>query len=338
MTFYPFLQVGEYPGKSRGACNYWAVPLLGVLLAAMTACTTVQRVSQIRPVMKSDSLSNPASEQRIADSAMQSGDIQLATTLYGRIVQADPKSVPGLTGLGDTLYAVGDMTRAGVYYDRASSLDPRSIPALIGSGRVAIQQRRFDDAIGNYRKVLALVPNYPLASAGLGAALDMKGDHAGAQAVLREALKANPGDPGISVNLGLSLVMAGNARDGANVLLDITRFPAAPPQAFHDLALAYGMLGNTDAASSILSRDLPKASVDDNLHFYQIQRSRVQAAVSSVAPQRTDVPAAQAAEVNSTVAQTTFGSRSVLVQGRLTSGPSVLIPAAPTAGAAAALQ
>ncbi|WP_404611414.1 tetratricopeptide repeat protein [Caballeronia udeis] len=215
------------------------------------------------------------SELRIADTALDSGNVELATTLFEKVVDGDPRSVPGLTGLGNTLYAVGDFTRAAVYYERARQVEPNAIAAMVGIARVAIHQRRFDDAISTYRQVLALTPDAPLASAGLGAALDLTGDHVAAQAELRQALKANPGDPGLSLNLGLSLTLGGDPREGANVLLDLTRYPGAPPQARQDLALAYGMLGNTEAAAEILGADLPKASVQDNLRFYEIQRERI---------------------------------------------------------------
>jgi Flp pilus assembly protein TadD len=101
----------------------------------------------------------------------------------------------------------------------------------------------------------------------------------------------------LSVNLGLSLILSGNPREGANVLLDVTRYPAAPPQARQDLALAYGLLGNKEAAAEILGHDLPKASVQDNLRFYEIQRERLEqrpgtakvAAVPSVSVQAASV-------------------------------------------------
>jgi Flp pilus assembly protein TadD len=247
---------------------------IATFLLMATACTTtVQKTAETRPVTLNSSPSS-MSELRIADTALDSGNIELATTLYDRVVQADPRSVPALTGLGNTLYAVGDFTRAGVYYKRANKIEPAAVAPLIGIARVAIHQRRFDEAISTYRIVLATIPNDPMASAGLGAALDMSGDHAGAQSVLRDALKASPGDPLLSINLGLSLVLGGDPREGANVLLDVTRYPQAPPQARQDLALAYGLLGNTDAAAAILGQDLPKTSVKDNLHFYEIQRGR----------------------------------------------------------------
>ncbi|WP_084534309.1 tetratricopeptide repeat protein [Paraburkholderia dilworthii] len=266
--------------RARGAKLPYSVSRAALLACSVSllmlgaACTTTERVTQARPVMRNATPSN-VSEMRIAETALDSGNLELATSLYERIVKADPRSVQGLTGLGNTLYAVGDYTRAGVYYDHASQLDANAPAPLIGHARVAIHQRRFDDAIATYRRLLAMTPNEPLALAGLGAAIDLSGDHAGAQAVLREGLSKNPGDPMLSVNLGLSLILGGNPREGANVLLDVTRYPAAPTQARQDLALAYGLLGNMDAAAEILGHDLPKASVQDNLRFYEIQRERL---------------------------------------------------------------
>lgn len=273
---------------------------LGVMVLGTTAaCTTTTRVTNTQPVTHNSSPSG-MSELRIADTALDSGNIDVATTIYDRIVQADPRSVAGLTGLGNTLYAVGDFTRAGVYYQRASAIDAANTGPLIGIARVAIHQRRFGDAISTYRRVLTLKPGDPLASAGLGAALDLSGDHAGAQVELRAALKTNPGDPVLSANLGLSLILGGNPREGANVLLDVTRYPAAPPQARQDLALAYGLLGNTEAAAEILGRDLPKASVQDNLRYYEIQRNRLlQQPVSSTSSAKITALPAQSVQAAS---------------------------------------
>jgi Flp pilus assembly protein TadD len=278
--------------RLSGLGRLGAAVCCATLVIALGACTTTTRQTvDARPLTR-NSAPNAMSELRIADTALESGNIELATSLYEKTVQADPHSVAGLTGLGNTLYAVGDFTRAGVYYNRASQIDANALAPLMGLARVALRQRRFDDAISTYRRLLVLTPDEPLASAGLGAAYDMKGDHAGAQAVLRTALAKNVGDPLISVNLGLSLVLGGDPREGANVLLDVTRFPAAPPQARQDLALAYGMLGNREAAAEILSRDLPKASVEDNLRYYDIQRELMSQPTSAVSPSQPTAPAA----------------------------------------------
>ncbi|HEY2022320.1 tetratricopeptide repeat protein [Paraburkholderia sp.] len=278
-------RVARRTSQTRGAALVGSTRRAGLLacgvsLLVLAACTTTQHVTDARPVLRNTTPSE-MSEMRIAQTALESDNLQMANSLYERIIKANPRSVEGLTGLGDTLYALGDDTRAGVYYDRASQVDAAAPAPLIGHARVAIHQRRFDDAIATYRHVLVLTPNNPLAIAGLGAAIDLTGDHAGAQAVLRDGLAKNPGDPMLSVNLGLSLILGGNPREGANVLLDVTRYPAAPAQARQDLALAYGLLGNTDAAAEILGQDLPKASVQDNLLFYSLQRQRLGLAAGS---------------------------------------------------------
>ncbi|WP_050454302.1 tetratricopeptide repeat protein [Candidatus Burkholderia verschuerenii] len=252
--------------------------------AAISGCSShgFAYKQPVSPTFDTHNLNDPASEERVARSAVQSGDLQLATNVYARILSQDPHSLSGMTGLGDTLYAAGDLTRAAVYYDKALALDARSVAALSGRARVNLRLRHFDVAIASFRQVLAIQPNLPTAQAGLGAALDLSGNHADARAELREALTCNPGDPSISINLGMSLIMAGRPREAVDVLTDVTRFPAAPPQAFHDLALAYGLLGNTKAAYKLLSRDLPAKDVSSDLRFYAFQRERRQLTAAAV--------------------------------------------------------
>jgi Flp pilus assembly protein TadD len=245
-----------------------------VLVIGAGGCTTT--VSNHGPDVSSiqrTSTPGTLSEVRIAQTALESGNIEMARTLFARVVEREPNSVAALTGLGDTLYAVGDNTRAGVYYARARQADAAAVAPLIGLGRVAIRERRLDDAIAAYREARTRAPGDVLSAAGLGVALDLKHEHAEAQHVLREALRAHPGDPMLSVDLGLSLVLGGNPREGANLLLDVTRYPEAPREAREDLALAYGLLGNDDAARAILAADLPKASIEDNLRFYKALRA-----------------------------------------------------------------
>jgi hypothetical protein len=79
---------------------------------------------------------------------------------------------------------------------------------------------------------------------------------------------------GLKADLGLSLILDRRAREGANVLLDIAGLPDAPTQARENLALAYGVLGNDEAAKRILTTDMPAASAEDNVRFYENLRAR----------------------------------------------------------------
>jgi Flp pilus assembly protein TadD len=222
-----------------------------------------------------------AADLRIAESALEAGDTQLAVSLFEKMLKADPNSATAQLGLGDAMYAIGDLARAGLLYARVEAQAPEDPRAQLGLARVALRERRLDEALTRYRKLVAAHPENAVAAEGLGTALDLQGRHDEAQAVYRAALQRHPEVQGLKTNLGLSLTLSNRAREGANVLLDIAGLPDAPPQARQDLALAYGMLGNDDAAKRILSADLPAESAEDDLQFYRGLRARLGAPAPS---------------------------------------------------------
>jgi Flp pilus assembly protein TadD len=216
-----------------------------------------------------------ASDLHLADSALASGSTEFASTLYQKALQADPNSIDAQLGLADTMYQAGDLERARVLYARAASAAPSNPGPKLGLARVALRQRRLDDAAALYHALVVEHPDNPVAAEGLGTVLDLQGRHDEAQTVYRAALRVHPEVQGLTTNLGLSLILANKPREGANVLLDITGLTNAPPQARQNLALAYALLGNMSAAKQILQADLPPASVEDNLRFYQTLRARL---------------------------------------------------------------
>ncbi|RQQ10222.1 hypothetical protein DF107_08215 [Burkholderia stagnalis] len=229
---------------------------------------------QTRPVL-SHKRDDPQAELRIADSALAGGNVDLATTLYEKVLTAHPDSLAARLGLGDVNYRTGNLERARILYDEAQRQAPAELGPQLGLARVALRQRRLDDAAQRYRDLLAAQPNHPLAAEGLGTVLDLQGRHADAQAVYRDALRAHPDAQGLRVDLGLSLVLSNRPREGVNVLLDVAGLPDAPWQARQNLAFAYGVLGNADSAKKLLSADLPASAVADNLRFYQAVRARL---------------------------------------------------------------
>ena len=257
--------------------------LLALAMLALAGCHATNPIVQARPVALNSSPS-AASELRVADAALQSGNIPMAVSIYERELTAHPNSLPALQGLADAMYMSGDNARARQLYARAQQESHDARGPGIGLARIALRERRFDDAIALYQPLVDANPNDSLAWEGLGTAYDMKGAHDKAQQIYRTALKANPTDMALASNLGLSLILAGQPREGANVLLDIASSPNAPVQARQNLALAYGMLGNEDAAARILSMDLPKASVADNLRYYQQIRSTIGSAADAKSP------------------------------------------------------
>ncbi|HDR9805088.1 TPA: tetratricopeptide repeat protein [Burkholderia cenocepacia] len=229
---------------------------------------------QTRPALshKSD---DPQAELRIADSALAGGNVDLASTLYGKVLARHPDSLAAQLGLADVNYRAGDLERARMLYEQARQQAPAELGPQVGLARVALRQRRLDEAAHRYRDLLAAQPNLPLAAQGLGTVLDLQGRHEDAQAVYRDALRAHPDAQGLRVDLGLSLVLSNRPREGVNVLLDVAGLPDAPWQARQNLAFAYGVLGNTDSAKKLLSADLPASAVADNLRVYQAVRAQL---------------------------------------------------------------
>lgn len=260
--------------RTRSFAFAFGLPLaISVLLGGCASGGTLTT----RPVL-SERGTDTSTDLRIAQSALESGDTQLALTLFEKVLKASPQSNDAQLGLADAMYQTGDLVRAGVLYSHVAAAGPADPRAQLGLARVALRERRLDDAVARYRALMAALPGQAIAAEGLGTALDLQGDHAHAQAVYRAALQQHPDAQGLKTNLGLSLILSQQAREGANVLLDIAGLPDAPLQARQNLALAYGLLGNGEAAKRILLADLPAASVDDNLLFYQTVRSRFSAA------------------------------------------------------------
>ncbi|MFX1684368.1 tetratricopeptide repeat protein [Paraburkholderia sp. A1BS-2L] len=248
-------------------------PLAAALLA--TGCASNHFVT---PQPAATHLPDAQADMHVAESALEAGDTQLAISLFGKQLKADPQSKAAQLGLGDAMYQSGDLARAGVLYARVAASAPDDARAMLGLARVALRQRRLDEAEQRYRKLLAAHPEHAVAAEGLGATLDLEGKHAQAQAVYQAALQQHPEVAGLKADLGLSLILAGDVRAGANVLLDVAGLPDAPPQARENLALAYGLLGNNEAARRILVTDMPPDSADDNLRFYRQLRERLAAA------------------------------------------------------------
>lgn len=249
-----------------------ASALLGLTL--LTACGSPSPRAQIpmpRPTVLNSSPS-AASELHIANTALQGGNVQMAASIYERELTTHPDSTEALLGLADAMYMEGDMGRARTLYERAGQIARGARGPRLGLARVAIRDRRFADAILLYKPLVAANPADAAAWAGLGTAYDLSGRHRDAQDAYRQGLVTTPGDVALRSNLGLSLVLNGQPREGANLLLDVAHGPSAPPQARQNLALAYGVLGNDEAAGQILSVDLPKGSVDDDLRYYSAVR------------------------------------------------------------------
>src|SRR5690606_26209702 len=78
----------------------------------LAACAPM-REQKVQPLTSAvDESAMQAGELRIAASALASGDLDVAISLYTRITASRPDIIGGWLGLADAMYLAGDMTQA----------------------------------------------------------------------------------------------------------------------------------------------------------------------------------------------------------------------------------
>lgn len=248
----------------------WLLPAI-----ILGGCSATQQTA-VRPIETvMDQAALDAGELRIAASALQSGDINVARSLYQDLTRSHP-DVPDIwLGLGDTYFLSGEFEAAQAAYTHAEQLDPTQLGAKLALARVDVRLRRLDQARDRFQSILASRPNEAIALAGLGVVYDMQGQPGLAQETYRKGLAIHPGDEALRTNLGLSLALNGKPREAVNILLGHSGVTGALPQTRDNLALAYGVLGREDAAEHILLSYQPRGLVQDNLEFYRYLRQQL---------------------------------------------------------------
>ncbi|MFE8115290.1 tetratricopeptide repeat protein [Brenneria goodwinii] len=246
-----------------------------VLVTLLTGCAAFHQTAQRTDKRVQSQSELESGDLRIASSALQSGDVTLAMSIYSRLAQSNPDVVAVWMGLGDAHFLQGEFGAANNAYVKAQRLDPENIDAWLGSARILTRQRNLPEAIARYQSILTRFPDNPRALSGLGVSYDLAGDHGQAQSTYRRGLQRYPDDTALRNNLGLSLALDGKPREAINTLLGANGVSGKLPQERDNLALAYGMLGRDDAAEDILMSTQSQDRVQDNLAFYRYLRQNI---------------------------------------------------------------
>lgn len=246
-----------------------------VLALLLAGCSTAWRPSPLQNEAKI--ATSDSGELRIAASALSSGDLNMALSLYERLTQRYPESAEVWLGMANTRFLQGELAAANSAYVTTQRLAPNNIDAQLGQARILIRQRQLPQAITRFKAILVQFPNHPLALCGLGVSYDLSGDYRQAQSIYRQGLLRYPDDVALRSNLGLSLALNGQPREAVNTLLGTTGLSEQLPQERDNLALAYGLLGRDDAAEEILEGNQPQDRVQDNLTFYRYLRQNMDA-------------------------------------------------------------
>ena len=149
----------------------------------------------------------------MAQAALDAGQMETASRLYTRLLDADPSSVAARTGLAEVAMANRDAALAASWHlaalQHATDADERHA-SLLAHARAAVAAGQLDDARRSFSLLTdpganASVQHVAWGLNGLGTVCLLEGDPRCALAFVEQALLREPGEPALQRNLAFVL-------------------------------------------------------------------------------------------------------------------------------------
>lgn len=233
---------------------------------------------------RSDSLT------RLGETALRSGEVDTAATLFEQAGAIDRTNVRAAIGLGDSLLAAGRGLDASRAFERALALEPKLPAAHYGYARAMIAIRRPEVAADHLRQLVAGDPSDVAAINALGVAYDLLGQHDKAAETYRQGLALMPGSMQLRNNLGLSLALQEKFPEALELLRPLAEGAESTRRTRQNLALAYGLQGDLASAERLGRVDLAGADLRANLTYFATVRGLADPIVKAAALAPQSVP------------------------------------------------
>lgn len=190
---------------------------------------------------------------RRATLALETGEIERATSLYAEIRRNDPSNPAGYFGGGLAAEAAGDLPLAVDLLARAAALDPGRAATHLNHGRVLARLGASVPAMAAFERARGLEPSSPDAYLFAALLLRTSGGHREAEAILRAGIEAAGTRPELWDQLGLALLSQRRPAEAAAVAAEgLARFPGAPRlELVRGLALAKDEERRAEARSNL---------------------------------------------------------------------------------------
>jgi tetratricopeptide (TPR) repeat protein len=137
----------------------------------------------------------------LGDLGLMEGDLAIAESHYGRILQVDPKDTGAMTKMGVVRMRQGRGDEAVALFQRAIEREPKNGEALLYLAGALAAGGRAADALPYFERALAAGQRSSMALNGLGLARLEVGDRSGAAAAFEESLRIDPQQPEIARSL-----------------------------------------------------------------------------------------------------------------------------------------
>lgn len=214
--------------------------------------------SQPPPVRDIDA----ASRLRIAEAAENSGNWDVAASLYAAAAAAEPNRTDVQARFASALARGGDVPRAEEVLTRALERNPNDVGLQMQLGRLRLRTGAAEQALTIFDRILARQPNNADALDGRGVALDLLDRPNEAQQAYLAARAVAPNDLRIASNLAFSFLLEGRAREARDILEPFASRADMPPRMRTSLAISRAMTGDRDGALGLLGPDVTQQDLD----------------------------------------------------------------------------
>ena len=173
-----------------------------------------------------------------------------AAELIERIIDLDPQNADAHNNLGNVLEGLGKFSEAEACYRRAIELRPSHDPACNNLGVILMAQRRVAEALKAYRRAVELAPESADYRYNMGNALRKSGEIAEAADAYRKAVDLNPDHTGARQGLARTLLQADRRDEAAEVFEEWLRKEPGNPVILYLQAACLGR-GAPDRAPDV---------------------------------------------------------------------------------------
>ena len=150
-----------------------------------------------------------------ADSALTSGNMDLALYMYVRAYDLQKDNLHALMRIGEIHESRGNFELAKRAFTTVLRIDPKQMGTLQSLGLIYLHEKRLDEAQLLLERAIAENPDLWRAQDGIGIIADIHGEHDKAIAAFDAALAVNPTAASVLNNRGYSLYLDGQYPEAA---------------------------------------------------------------------------------------------------------------------------
>lgn len=213
-----------------------------------------------------------ANLRKIANSEKVEGNTTEASAIENQLINLEANEPESFLAMSKILQKQGRKQESLELLQTGEQLNPNDEKLRLALAIELIENNQNSEGLAKLKTIKTL-KNKDYYN-GLGVANDKLGEHEAAQDAFDEGIAKYPKDDLLKNNLALSLIFTRDYQEAIEILKPLTKKPNAKVKYRHNLALAYGMSGKYEEAAKVLSYDLNKKKVDENIKAYKEMRER----------------------------------------------------------------